>query len=201
MFDLDVNLSAFADKFSKHELFNVLWMRYPGLRLASGWDPFETAINTILGQMVSVSRAKDLMRELVERHGEQIVRPVTCENSHLFPSPEILAEADLTHLGTTQIRKKTIGEFPRLVAQKQIDLTTQDINGLNIHTWFGPWSVEYIALRAFGDTDSFPGTDLILKRIVEKYPELNLERLCPWRSYAAIYLWKHYTELQTFKGE
>ena len=121
MFDLDVNLSAFADKFSNHELFNVLWMRYPGLRLASGWDPFETAINTILGQMVSVSRAKDLMRELVERHGEKIVHPVTGEDSRLFPSPKILAEADLTHLGPTRIRKKTIREFSWLVAQKQID--------------------------------------------------------------------------------
>lgn len=198
MFDLNINFSAFSPQFLQHPLFSILWMQYPGLRLASGWDAFETAINTILGQLVSVSRAKDLTRQLVELHGEQIIHPITHEKAYLFPTPKKLVDADLTALGTTQVRKKTIKEFSRRVVDKEIDLETRNIDSLKTELLtipgIGPWSVEYIALRALGDVDSFPATDLILKRAIEKYPDMEVEKLRPWRSYAAVYLWKHATE-------
>ena len=57
----------------------------------------------------------------------------------------------------------------------------------------GPWSAEYIRLRT-GDTDAFPETDLILKRVLDLHPDLDLERIKPWRSYAAVYLWKEFAE-------
>lgn len=139
------------------------------------------------------------MKQLIELQGEQITHPLNGEKVYLFPTPEILSKADLTSLGTTQIRKKTIKEFSRRVAEKQIDLTTQNMNELKENLLsipgIGPWTSEYIALRAFGDPDSFPAKDLILKRALEKYPDIDIETLRPWRSYAAIYLWKHYLEL------
>jgi AraC family transcriptional regulator of adaptative response / DNA-3-methyladenine glycosylase II len=50
----------------------------------------------------------------------------------------------------------------------------------------GPWTVDYVAMRALGDPDAFPGTDLILKR---KLAGLNPKLWSPWRSYAAMHLW------------
>ena len=38
----------------------------------------------------------------------------------------------------------------------------------------GSWSAEYISLRAIGDTDAFPKTDLILKRALQLHPDLDL---------------------------
>ena len=64
----------------------------------------------------------------------------------------------------------------------------------------GPWSAEYISLRAIGDTDAFPRTDLVLKRALERHPNLDLESLKPWRSYAAIYLWKEFAQSLTKKN-
>jgi len=58
----------------------------------------------------------------------------------------------------------------------------------------GPWSAEYISLRALGDTDAFPKTDLILKRALELHPDLDLAAVKPWRSYAAIYLWREFAQ-------
>jgi 3-methyladenine DNA glycosylase/8-oxoguanine DNA glycosylase len=58
----------------------------------------------------------------------------------------------------------------------------------------GPWSAEYISLRSIGDTDAFPRTDLILKRVIAVHPDLDLEAIKPWRSYAAFYLWKEFAE-------
>jgi methylated-DNA-[protein]-cysteine S-methyltransferase len=58
----------------------------------------------------------------------------------------------------------------------------------------GRWSAEYISLRAAGDTDAFPNTDLILKRVLARHPDLDLETIKPWRSYAATYLWKEFAQ-------
>ena len=58
----------------------------------------------------------------------------------------------------------------------------------------GPWSAEYISLRAIGDTDAFPRTDLILKRVIALHPDLDLEAVRPWRAYAAIHLWKEFAQ-------
>jgi AraC family transcriptional regulator of adaptative response / DNA-3-methyladenine glycosylase II len=55
-------------------------------------------------------------------------------------------------------------------------------------------SAEYISLRAIGDTDAFPKTDLVLKRALKHHPDLDLEPIRPWRSYAATYLWKEFAQ-------
>ena len=66
----------------------------------------------------------------------------------------------------------------------------------------GPWSAEYISLRSIGDTDAFPRTDLILKRVLALHPDLDLEVIKPWRSYAAVYLWKEFAQsLSKQKGK
>ena len=206
MFDLDAQYAAFATRFTQHPLLGALWMDWPGQRLASGWDVFETSVNTILGQLVSVKRAQALMKQLIELYGEKVIHPVTGEQTYLFLSPETLAHADLTPLGTTQARKKTLKEFSRRVAKKEIDLSCEDIASLKEKLLeipgIGPWSVEYIALRALGDADSFPATDLGIKRVLEKYPDLEIEELRPYRSYVAVCLWKQYLKLSLNpKGE
>ena len=51
----------------------------------------------------------------------------------------------------------------------------------------GPWTVEYIALRALRDPDAWPGTDLWLRRAAAG---ADPERWRPWRAYAAMLLWQ-----------
>ena len=66
----------------------------------------------------------------------------------------------------------------------------------------GPWSAEYISLRSIGDTDAFPRTDLILKRVLAIHPNLDLDVIKPWKSYAAVYLWKEFAQtLSKQKGK
>lgn len=199
MFDLDSDPLLIANSFRGDRLLNSLWKKYPGLRVARGWDAFETSICTILGQLVSVRQATVLVRQLVESHGQKITHPSSGQEGFLFPSPEILATADLDSVRTSQARKNAIREFSRRVVSKNLkleipqsaDLSREQILSI---AGLGPWSSEYIHLRGLGDTDAFPKTDLILKRAIEKHPGLDLEKVRPWRSYAAIYLWKHYAE-------
>lgn len=191
MFDLDSDPLLVANSFQQQKFLNSLWNKYPGLRLARGWDPYEMAICTILGQLVSVTRGRALVAELVQNYGEKI------GDKYLFPTPEALAKSDLLSVKTTGVRRNTIRELSRQVARGELNLLApQDTELLREQLLaipgIGPWSAEYISLRALGNADAFPGSDLILKRAVDKHSDIDFEKIRPWRGYAAVYLWKHY---------
>jgi len=199
MFDLDCDPMLIAKNFARIPLLAKLCERFPGLRLARGWDAFETAVCSIMGQLVSAGQRSNLIGQLVHSYGEEIVDPVSGENTRLFPGPDALANSDLGAVKTTLVRREAIREFSRRVLSGAISLSeTQDLAGFRKALLgtkgLGPWSAEYISLRAIGDRDAFPRTDLILRRALKLHPDLDLDRVKPWRSYAAIYLWKEFAE-------
>ena len=58
----------------------------------------------------------------------------------------------------------------------------------------GPWTAQYIAMRALSDPDAFPAGDLVLLRAAGMKTtaemERHAERWRPWRAYAAMHLWQ-----------
>ncbi|MGB7331985.1 MAG: hypothetical protein WBD25_11385, partial [Terriglobales bacterium] len=59
-------------------------------------------------------------------------------------------------------------------------------------------TAQYVAMRALGEPDAFPSSDLGLLRAmsIENSRELEnrAEAWRPWRAYAAMYLWKIFGE-------
>ena len=57
----------------------------------------------------------------------------------------------------------------------------------------GPWTADYVALRALGDPDAFLPTDLGVRHAAERLGIDDLstrsESWRPWRSYALMRLW------------
>jgi AraC family transcriptional regulator, regulatory protein of adaptative response / DNA-3-methyladenine glycosylase II len=199
MFDLDSDPVVITNCFARAPVLAKLCGRFPGLRVPRGWDPFETAICSILGQLVSAEQRSTLVGQLVRGYGDEIAHPVSGETTRLFPRPEVLVKSDLSGVRTTSARREAIRDFSRRVLRGTISLSqAQDPvafrKALLETKGLGPWSAEYISLRAIGDTDAFPKTDLILKRVLKLHPDLDLEAIKPWRSYAAIYLWKEFAQ-------
>ena len=198
MFDLDCDPVLIAKSFERIPLLADLCRRFPGLRVARGWDCFETAICTILGQLVSAGRREHLIGQLVRNYGEEVVDPSTSKRAYLFPAAGVLASSDLSAIGTTNARREAIRDFSRRVLSRTISLAEDQDPGafreaLLETRGLGRWSAEYIRLRT-GDTDAFPNTDLILKRVLDLHSALDLERIKPWGSYAAVYLWKEFAQ-------
>lgn len=206
MFDLDSDPRQIEDHYKQNDLLKKLVKSYPGLRIPRGWDPFETAIYTILGQLVSTQQANALVRQLIETYGSEAIHHGTGHKVKLFPTAAQLSAADLTALRTTQKRKETIKSFSSLVADKKLNLhLSTDLEKLRESllaiSGIGPWTAEYLCMRALGDNDAFPGSDLILKRALALYPKLILDQFRPWRGYLAILLWKEYaTKLSNKKA-
>ena len=207
MFDLDSDPMLIADSFAQVPLLAKLVDRFPGLRVPGSWDPFETAVCSILGQVVSAEQRASLVGQLVRGHGEEIIHPLTEEKAYLFPSPAALASAELNEVRTSPARTEAVRDFSRRVLSGAISLSeAQDPlmfrKALLGTKGLGPWSAEYISLRSIGDTDAFPRTDLILKRVLARHPNLDLDVIKPWKSYAAVYLWKEFAHtLSKQKGK
>lgn len=198
MFDLDSDPFLINQQFAISPVLKELWKEFPGLRITTGWDPFEIAIGTILGQVVSIKQASHLMGELVRMHGEKIIHPVTQKENFLFPTPEILIEASLEKLKSTNQRKKAIKNLCQNLIDNTIRLDQfQNFENLKkqlrLIEGIGSWSAEYICLRGLGDTNAFPSDDLILKRALTlNINTFDSNQFAPWRGYLAIYLWKKY---------
>jgi AraC family transcriptional regulator of adaptative response / DNA-3-methyladenine glycosylase II len=169
----------------------------PGLRMAGCWDGFELAVRAILGQQVSVKAATTLAGRLAQTFGT----PVSTDPhlTHLFPSPEVLAEADVSRIGLPAKRAQTIRALARAVSEGRISFSSianieefqtrlREIPGI------GDWTMQYIAMRALGDPDALPVGDLGLLRGAGLHQARELteraEAWRPWRAYAAMYLWQ-----------
>jgi len=184
-FDLDADPRPIAAHLAKSRLLKRVVARHPGLRVPKCWDPFELAIRAMLGQQVTVKGASTLAGRLVERFGP--------------PDAAILAEADLAVIGLPKARAETMRGFARAVCDQRIRfdgaVSSREMIGRMCELpGIGPWTANYIAMRALGDPDAFPASDLGLLKAARMSSPRKLEELAerwrPWRSYAAMYLWE-----------
>lgn len=187
----------------------------PGLRVPGAWDGFELAVRAVLGQQVSVKGATTLAGRLAQRFGRSLQGHEAAGLTHLFPCPETLIEADLSTIGIPVARAKTVRALARHVHQGEIILDASQglpstISRLCAIPGIGHWTANYIAMRAFGETDAFPADDLWLRRALANGGGLpstaqmtkEAEAWRPWRSYAAMHLWESFAaiEADTIEG-
>src|SRR5262249_9201687 len=96
----------------------------------------------------------------------------------------------------------TLHTFAAAVAGGRLDLEAltgleATLAALTALPGIGEWTAHEIALRALGETDAFPHSDLGLRRALATRGRLpgaaevraRAERWRPWRGYAAVALW------------
>lgn len=180
----------------------------PGLRVPGAWDGFELAVRAVLGQQISVKGATTLAGRLVARFGEPLGAPApglsgphgddlaVAGLTHVFPSPAVLAEADLSGIGLPRARAETLRHLAIAARDGAVALDTpseEPARQLTVIPGIGPWTAAYVAMRAFGEPDAFPSGDLALSKAMGLRSPRELERAAdvfrPWRAYAAMHLW------------
>ncbi|MET0182064.1 MAG: Ada metal-binding domain-containing protein [Caulobacterales bacterium] len=163
-----------------------------GVRIAGGLDGFEIAARAVLGQQVSLSAACTLAARLVAEFGEELENPPK-DLRRLFPSPARVAEAGPEAIAKIGMPLKRAQTLHRLSCAVRDGLNLQrgaiasGREGLAEITGVGPWTVEYVALRALGDPDAFPENDAVLRA---ELGDADADRWRPWRGYAAMRLWR-----------
>jgi len=195
MFDLDADATAIRAHLRRDPSLRRI-VRTGDLRLPGAWDPFESAVRVILGQQISVRAATTLAGRMVAAYGKPIDAPLD-GLTRLHPSPETLADADLRAIGATGSQQRAINALATEVADGSLQLDAplgldDLVERLVALPGVGPWSAHTIAMRC-GEPDAFPAGDLGLLKasaLSERALRARADAWRPWRSYAAVSLWR-----------
>ena len=217
-FATGLDLAPFYRIASKDKVLAKLVDRFRGLRIPQAPSVYECVVCAILEQQVNLTFAHQVKRALVEAYGESI--EFEGQRYSTFPQPRALARvtpADLRELQISGPKARYIIEFSRAVADGGIGLEElRDLPSAQVrqrlleHKGIGPWTAEYVCLRALGKLDHLPASDVGLQKSIQllyrlrKLPSpARVEQLARkwagWRSYATFYLWLTYWEQADWK--
>jgi AraC family transcriptional regulator, regulatory protein of adaptative response / DNA-3-methyladenine glycosylase II len=200
VFDLAADPARISTELARDRLVGPLVRARPGVRIPGAWEPFECAVRAVLGQQVSVAAGRTFAARLVQRAGAA-VRGGGDGLTHVFPTAAALAAADLDGLGLTRARVATLRALSQAVLTRNVDFTqapAQLAAALAAIPGIGPWTAQYVLLRAFGEPDALPSADLVLRRMAAPGVTLlsgrqldeRAQEWQPWRGYAVMHLWR-----------
>ena len=201
LLDLDSDPRAVAELLGQDAFLAPFVDASPGRRVPGHVDGHELAVRAVLGQQVSLGAAVTLARRLVASYGEPLAHPRGTV-THLFPSAQSLAGADPERLAMPASRRRALLGLAHALADGALELDPGvdrlAVRGqLRALPGIGPWTAEYVAMRALRDPDAFLPTDLgvrnallALGRPGDPRSALALaERWRPYRAYGMLHLW------------
>ncbi|HEU4811537.1 MAG TPA: AlkA N-terminal domain-containing protein [Nocardioides sp.] len=206
LLDADCDPVAVAEAFAGDPVIGPLVRATPGLRVPGHVDGDEIAVRAILGQQVSVAGARTVAARLTQAHGRPLAPspdgPVeTAGLTHLFPDAATLAGLDPEDLPMPRSRGRALIALCAALAGGDLALDRgpdrDDVRRALLQIpGVGPWTADYIALRALGHPDVFLPTDIGIRDALRglgqdpaRAAELA-EGWRPWRSYAQLHLWQ-----------
>jgi AraC family transcriptional regulator of adaptative response / DNA-3-methyladenine glycosylase II len=200
LFDLSAAPATVSAQLGRDDLLAPSVKRLPGLRVAGAFDGFEMAVRTVLGQQVSVKGASTIAGRWAEAFGTPVATPFAALN-RVSPVAESVAGRrveQVAALGMVGSRARCLIALAGAVAARRVRLSLatdidEQVENLLALPGIGPWTANYIAMRALHWPDAFPSGDLMLMRaagLKQRQLQARAEAWRPWRAYAAQHLWQ-----------
>ncbi len=195
--DAGADPAAVVEHLGRHPWLGGLVRARPGLRAPRHPGTFEVALRAVLAQQVSLRAARTHTARVVQAVGTALPEPVGGV-THLFPTPvQVLSLADDgAALAMPASRRRAVLALADAAADgldtgrgaDEVEAALLALPGI------GPWTAQYVRMRALDDPDAFCGTDLVLRRTAERLSGMPLDptgaEFAPWRTYAAHHLWR-----------
>jgi DNA-3-methyladenine glycosylase II len=212
-FSTDLDLTPFYELAKADPVLSYLCERFRGMRIPQTPTVFETLISAILEQQVNLGFAHQVKKALIETYGGYLNFEGRRYNA--FPEPATLAITTPSVLRRQQIsgpKARYLIDISRATLDGSLDLEgLRELDPALAHTRLmeqkgvGPWTAQYVGLRALGHRDCLPATDAGLQKVIRDLYGLHkqpsaarvkklAERWAGWRSYATFYLWLTYWE-------
>jgi DNA-3-methyladenine glycosylase II len=212
-FSAALDLKPFYRLAEGDKVLSKLTRHFAGMRIPQSPNIFETLVSAILEQQVNLTFAYQVKKALIETYGNPVEFDGRRYNA--FPNPAALAILTPRQLRRNQVsgpKARYILELSRAVLDGSLDLealrTLDPATArakLVARNGVGPWTAQYVGLRALGHLDSLPAADVGLQKAIQRFYGLRkqpspgrVERIARawagWRSYATFYLWLTYWE-------
>jgi AraC family transcriptional regulator of adaptative response / DNA-3-methyladenine glycosylase II len=207
--DLDADPAPIDAQLRGDDLLRPLIDARPGLRSPGAADGHELLVRAITGQQVSVAGARTTLGRMARTHGTALPADLAAAaRQHageglawVFPQAQRLAEADPAGLGMPRARGAAIVHASELCAGGLTLAPGVDVGAaretLLALPGVGPWTVEYVAMRALKDPDAFLASDLGVRHALlalgsdggPRAASAAAEAWRPYRAYANHHLW------------
>ncbi len=202
---LDQDAAAFA-RLAKRLGLTRLTAGRNELRISQTHSVYEGLLWSIIGQQINFAFACLLRHRLVELTGVALGHGL-----HAPPTPEAVAALsidDLLPLQFSRSKADYVIATSRLIAEGKLDLdalrgmsATRTERTLLAIRGLGPWSVNYIMMRALGFPDCVPLGDtgvtsgLLALLTLDERPDIDATKrlmtvFSPYRSLATTHLWQ-----------
>ncbi len=191
-FDLDADAVAIDEALGADPVLAPLVAAVPGIRIAGSFDPVEALFRTLVGQQVSIAAARTALGRLVTDLGRGV-----------FPSAQTIAARGREVLRGPASRIDAIVGVAEALVDGRLALDigmplAEFRSALLAQRGIGPWTADYLAMRSLGAPDVLPVDDLVIRQSAAALGlpgdrgglARHAVRWSPWRSYAALHLWR-----------
>lgn len=202
LFDADTDPIGIDEALARDPQVRPAVAAVPGIRMPGVVDPTEMLVRALVGQQISVAAARTHLTRLTHTAGAAFpTNPLGL--TKLFPTAEdIAARGDQALTGPRTRVHNLLGIAARMASGalwlSSADDPAEQRARLLAEPGIGPWTADYVAMRVLGASDVFPVTDVALRAGADRLglPSAPAalarwaESLSPWRSYAAMHLWR-----------
>lgn len=208
--DLDRGLQPFYQLLLQEETLAYMPTAFRGLTLIGIPDVFEALSWSIIGQQINLSFAYRLKRRLTEQWGRSLV--YGGQVCHVFPAPEVLAQASIAQLREMQFSQKKAeyltglatvfreGALSKSLLQNLSGFAAQQ-QALTALRGIGIWTANYALMKSLRVAEAIPYGDvgllqalvqhgLIRDRMDQAGMDKLFRRFQGWESYLVFYLWR-----------
>lgn len=202
LLDLDADPQAVRAVLGSDPALAGMVGRYPGIRVPGAVDAEELVLRAMLGQQVSVAAARTATGRLAAALGEHTPAAGSDEPNILFPTAGAIAERGAEVLRGPAKRVDAIRAVAGMLASGELDVHVgRDAGELRADLLAAPgiglWTADYVLMRVLGSPDVLLEGDLALRKGAAALGLPSGSALAerarawrPWRSYAAMYLWR-----------
>ena len=178
IFNLDFDLSSFyKDVQNDHAMHQIAQQLY-GLKNPTTPTVFESLVDSIVEQQISIKVAHTLEQRLAKKFGETLTIDGT--TFFAYPTPQNIAGASISEVqqvGLSMRKAEYIHGAAQLIVDGKLDLEQlknqqnpeRIIVELDEIRGIGVWTAELTMLRGMQKLDALPADDFGIRRVISRY--------------------------------
>lgn len=178
IFNLDFNLCSFYRDVENDPAMHQITQQLYGLKNPTTPAVFESLVDSIVEQQISIKVARTIEERLAKKFGDQLT--IDGESYFAFPTPQNIADASISEIqqvGLSMRKAEYIQQAAQLIVNGKLDLEQlknnpnpdQIIAELDEIRGIGVWTAELTMLRGMQKLDALPADDFGIRRVISKY--------------------------------
>ncbi len=176
--NLDFDLCSFYKDVEKEPVMCSIVQQLYGLKNPTTPTVFESLVDSIVEQQISIKVAHTIEQRLAKKFGETLT--VEGDTYFIYPTPKNIADASVSEIqkvGLSVHKAEYIQNAAKLIANGDLDLEkmkTEEnpqriIAELDEIRGIGVWTAELTMLRGLQRLDALPADDFGIRRVISRY--------------------------------